>query len=162
MTGTALFLMVGAAGGYIGWRLGLPAGGLLGAMVATGVFGLLTGLSSSRPASFQLVAQLLVGTIIGMRISPDIFRILRSVAVPALVSIAALLLVGLAAGLFLSRVGRLDLLTALLASAPGGLADLGLVATTLQANAPVVVAIHTVRIVTVVTVITLLARMFAR
>lgn len=105
---------------------------------------------SSVPAPLVNVGQWLIGCSLGARFAPEFFResprFLLGVAAGAVV-----LLLGCAGvGLVISLLSGIPPATAVLATAPGGLAEMGLTAKALQLGVPMVTAFHTVRLVSVV------------
>ena len=61
-------LLIAAAGGLIGIRLKIPAGALIGAMLAVAAFKIGTG-KGELPITFRLGAQIVVGGMIGLDLS---------------------------------------------------------------------------------------------
>jgi membrane AbrB-like protein len=141
-----LTTIVTIVGAWVGLRLRLPAGAMLGPLVLAllcGVFGIgpLT-----MPAFVLPVAYFLLGTRIGSRFDRETLRLIRTVAfhlagfMIGLIGMCGLLGVGLA------YVTDIDLLTALLATSPGG-SDVAMIAALeTGANAPVVASIQITRL----------------
>ena len=78
----------------------------------------------SRPAGRWLV-YCLVGWLLGQTITRDALGALRSNAVPVVVTVALFLVFGLVLAWCLWRFTDLDLHSALLSTAPGGIAQMG-------------------------------------
>jgi uncharacterized protein len=94
--------------------------------------------------------QLLIGISLGTRFTPAFLHTApRYLAGTAICSLVAMLLAALfAAGL--AAVSGIPLPTAILATSPGGIAEMSLTAKTLQLGVPVVTAFHVTRMVTLV------------
>lgn len=137
----------------IGWALGrvlrLPAAALVGPMlVSAGVH--LAGFTAFAPASEVVtVAQVVIGTIIGCRfvgIAPrEIVRVFVLSGGYTLILIAVTL--GFAGGL--SRVTDFQFIPLILAFSPGGLAEMSLIALSLQIEVAFVATHHLLRVLIV-------------
>ena len=156
-----LALMVAAA--LIGWkggvRIGLFGASILGPMiVATGLS--LTGLLHSRPpAEAILAAQFFIGTGIGVHYVGVTWRELRRVIAAGA---AFMLILAALAALFAQIVTKLNLaqpVEAFLAFAPGGQAEMTVLAIVTGADLGFVIAHHLTRIVLVIAGAPLVARL---
>jgi uncharacterized protein len=70
--------------------------------------------------------------------------------VPIVVTVVAFLIFGLVAAWLLWRFTSIDSLTALLATAPGGIAQMGAFSASAGANVPIVLTVHVLRITSVI------------
>lgn len=135
-----------ALGAPIAARLRIPAAFLLGPMILSAAIHI-TGLSASKPPGMAIAAaQTVIGSYIGCRFAgSDIRQIGRTLGVGALLAFALLgVTVGLALILHLiTGIGTIDLI---LAFAPGGLAEMSLIALALHADAAFVATHHILRI----------------
>ncbi len=102
------------------------------------------------PSAGKWIVYCLVGWLLGQTITREALGALRSSAVPILVTVGAFLLFGLLMGLALWRFTDLDAHSALLATAPGGIAQMGVLSAEVKANVPVVLAIHVLRVTSVI------------
>jgi len=143
-------------------RIGAPNPFVLGALFVTL---LLTGSGltpSALPAWASPAAQLLIGVSLGTRFTPEFIhsapRWLGAVAFGTLVMLV--LTAGAAWGL--ARWMSLHPATALLATAPGGIAEMAITAKVLQLGVPVVTAFQVVRYVAVLTLTPVLFRRAVR
>lgn len=147
-----LLVLAGVGGVLLGRRLRLPASVILGPMLCSAALHL-TGLTRTVPPDWAIdLTQLVVGTSLGLRFlglpRGTLARALRL----AVANIAAAL--GLALVLALALHGAVGEATGtvLLAYSPGGVAEMTLVALSLQASVAFVSVHHLVRIVTAVAV----------
>lgn len=147
-------LAVAAAGigGWLGVRFNLPAGALVGAMIAGLVPGML-GIGPLAWPPFVLAgAYLLLGSRVGSRFDRAIMRRLWSLLPFVLVFIMGLSVICAGIGWVLARVTNLDLLTALLATSPGGIDAATIAALDTGANVTMVASIQMARLLLMVLV----------
>lgn len=152
-------LALGAVGGVLAASVGIPAGGLVGSLVAVGGFNLLREREDRLPDSFRVFARVVLGTVIGSLVTVEL---LRSVGWWSLLAVGAavlLVLVGLACAAVLRRTTDCDRRTAIMAMSPGGLSEMAALSEELGCQASLVVAIHMVRklLITVVAIVVLTA-----
>jgi membrane AbrB-like protein len=106
--------------------------------------------------------QLLIGISLGTRFTPGFLRTApRYLASVAVCSVAAMALAA-AFGLTLARLAGLNPGTAVLATSPGGIAEMSLTAATLHLGVPIVTAFHVTRMVILVLTIGPLFRALRR
>ena len=148
MTDTILWLcitvVIGVAGSVLLYRLGLPAGAMVGAIVFVGAFQILTG-QGWFPKVVKTGVQALVGGFIGQRIGREDVRELRTVLRPALLLFGGIVLMIVGTGLFICRVAPVDTATAILSSMPGGMTDVALMAPDVGADPAQSTALQLVR-----------------
>lgn len=152
-----LTLAVASAAGLLGNALGIPAGALTLAMIGTAAFNILTG-RGYLPDGLRRVTQILAGILIGVRMSWTDVIALGQVIVPALVMIIGLITINLIVGWLLHRISGLSLITALIASVPGGASDIALIARDLGGDPSKVAVLQLFRYVFVVAVYPLIIR----
>lgn len=143
--GLAMLLAATAAGGAVMWRLNVPNPWVLGALVVSMA---LTGSGitwSAMPGPLASAAQLAIAVMLGVRFTPASLRTaprwLGAVAIGTLGMI--MLSAGFAA--LLAWGWGLHPATALLATSPGGMAEMAITASVLGLGVPVVTAFHVVR-----------------
>jgi membrane AbrB-like protein len=139
----------GAAGAGVLTALGVPAGGIIGAVLGSAAVSGARGVPLS-PKPVRVVGLVLLGAAAGLRLDATTLGHLRSVALPLALAVLALLLAQGLLALVLCRWFRLDPVTALLAAAPGGVSEIASIADEVGARVGVVTAIHVVRVVVVV------------
>lgn len=146
-----LTLVIALMMGYLGYRLGIPAGALTFSMIFAALFNILTG-RGYLPASMRLVTQMLAGTLIGVRMRWEDINALRTVFVPALLLMIGIILINLTVGYLLDRLTGIGRITALIASVPGGMSDMALIAGDLGGDQSKVAVLQLFRYVFVVAV----------
>ena len=159
----ALLLLAAALVGSLFGRLcRLPAPTFLGPMIVSA--GLhLAGISESAPPDLLVnVAQVVLGTILGAKFRGVPLRALRPAAVLSLVSTAMTLALAAAFALIMQRYLSIDPEQAVLALAPGGLTEMGLIALAIHADVAFVALHHVVRILLVIVAAPLLFAVLMR
>ncbi len=146
----ALTVTAGAIGGIIVSLLGVPAGGMVGAMLTVGSLKA-AGVSLETPfPCFQEAAQLGIGCLIGMSFSPETLLAMTGVALP----VAVLTTIMLGSGLLLARVLRLltgwDPATCLFGTAPAGFTLMVLLSEFYGGSSSRVAMLHLVRLTSMI------------
>jgi uncharacterized protein len=157
-------LLIGCAvlGAFLGTKLRLPAPSFLGPLILSAALHLTDITHSAPPGLLINAAQVALGTILGCRflgIAP------RTVLRAGLLSLGAtaLTLVLAVAGAFAMRLGAgVGIDQGLLALAPGGLTEMGLIALAIHADVAFVALHHVVRILVVLVLAPVLVRLIQR
>jgi uncharacterized protein len=146
----ALAVLVAGLGGWLGVRFNLPAGALVGAMLV----GMIPGLLSIGPLAWPPFvlngAYLLLGSRVGSRFDRAILRRLWALLPFVLGFVVGLIVVCAGIGWALHEATSLDLLTALLATSPGGIDAATIAALDTGANVTMVVSIQMARLLLMV------------
>ena len=151
-----VLLSVGAAGALAGHALGLTAGVIVGALVASGIYRLLGGEPGPWRGRYGKAGRLLLGTVIGAAFGPDVLAPLQAALVPMLGLIVVIVALGLLLGLALSHFASLDDTTAIMSAMPGGLPAMTAMSENMDADSTVVAASHFSRLTTILFVIPVL------
>lgn len=157
-------LMIGCAvlGAFGGGWLRLPAASFLGPMILSGALHL-SGLSDGAPPTLVVnAAQVLLGTVLGCRFLGVRLVELARAAVLSLGSTVLTLAIALVFCLILQRFLGIGFEQAMLALAPGGLTEMGLVALAIHADVAFVALHHVVRILVVILLAPALFSLVAR
>jgi uncharacterized protein len=152
-------LAVGAAF-VLDW-VNFPAGALIGAMVA--IAGLkLSGVDVVEiPESLRFAALMVIGWDLGTKFNRELLSTVTSNLLPLVLVVAAFLVMGWVLAWVLWKLNLMDPVTAILATSPGGLVQMGALTSEMDANAPLVVGFHLLRIVTVLLSVPLIGRLAA-
>ncbi len=136
-----VLLIVGALGLLVGRGLRMPAGQLTGPLViAAALSG--AGLIDLNPPGWTIaVAQIVIGTSLGVRFIGVTARMLRVGLGLAVVSVGMMLGLGVALSVLIHQITGQPVEVLVLSFAPGGVTEMGLVALSLSAN-PAIVAFH--------------------
>lgn len=154
----ALTVLVAALGAWAGTRLRLPAGGLLGPLVLGILLEQFGVLHLAWPPGVPQAAYLVLGLYVGLLFDRASAR--RAVHLLPVMLVSTMVLVLSCAGLgwVLTTFTNIDWLTAYLATTPGGIDSVAIMALGSGADAPLVLAIQMLRLIAVVLVGTLLGR----
>ncbi|WP_163269468.1 AbrB family transcriptional regulator [Chelativorans alearense] len=142
-------LAVGALGGWVSSKIGLPAAWLLGAVVAVGAVAATGAIGGQLHPVLVILAQIIVGLTLGARFER---RRLASIPRAMAAGLATLALIMVAMAAFAALAGLLmpqDLPSLILAFSIGGMAEMVLTAKVLHQDIALVAAFQTVRGVTV-------------
>jgi membrane AbrB-like protein len=155
-------LALAAGGALAGSRLKLPAGALLVPMTLGAILHVSGLVSLAIPAWLLAVAYGALGWYIGLAFDREILvSTLRALSKLLLSTFALIGLCGLSAWM-LTVLVHADALTAFLATSPGGLDSVAIIAIGSDANVPFVLAIQTLRIFIVIVTGPQLAKLISR
>jgi uncharacterized protein len=149
--GLAILFACTAAGGFLMSRLKLPNAWLLGALaVSIGITA--SGLEwSVVPAPLSNTGQLLLGCALGSRFEREFMRRAPKFALVVFVSTVAAIGLSAIFGAVIARASGVAVPTMILATAPGGIAEMCITAKVLQLGVPMVTAAHVTRVIMLVT-----------
>ncbi len=153
-----ILIAAGGIGLWLGTLAQLPAAQITGPLLASGVVHLLGWTQAAVPFWLIAVTQLLIGTGLGARFAGLAKRSFLKAVVLAFANVVTLLILGLGFAFALHRVIDEPVEAVVLAFAPGGVAEMSLVAVSLKISVIYVTAHHVLRIVLAVTA----ARIFSR
>jgi membrane AbrB-like protein len=154
-------LIIASIGGFIGLKLNLPAGALVGSMVFVAIYNIFVG-NGEIPVNFKAIAQIIVGGLIGLYFTRETVFGLKALIIPVLILIVGLMTSCIILGLLISKLTGLDLLTALFSSAPGGLTDMTLISEAYGADISKVALLHLARMITVIVLLPLIIELLTK
>lgn len=155
-------VLAALAGAAVFEALKVPAGSLLGALVAVAALNLAGSDSVAElPGAARFVAFAALGWAIGQGVTRETLSEVRESFVPLVIIVLALLVFGAVVAWLLTRAGILDGTTAFLAASPGALSQMSALGTALDANATLVATAHTMRVLMIVLVSPIVARLVA-
>lgn len=134
---------------------------MIGALLGASVLNMTTDLAV-MPAAAKVTAQIVAGGFIGAGVSREELRRMRSLIRPALIVMPGLLLINLTAGFLIRASGPMDLLTAFISCAPGGISDMPMIAADLGADAATVAIMQFVRFLMGIALFPSLIRLITR
>ena len=150
-----------ALGAWAGLRFRLPAGALLGPMIAAGLLAFTGHLALELPGWLLALGYALVGWRIGLGFTAEVLRAVGRALPNILLSIGALIVSGAALGWLLTLVTGRDLLTCYLATSPGGADSVAIIASETTVDVPFVMAMQVLRFIAVLGAGPVLARFVA-
>ena len=153
-------LLAGSAilGAILGVRLRLPAPTFLGPLILSAAVHLAGLTESAPPGLLVLAAQVVLGTILGCRFQGIPPAMLWSAGLLSLGATVLTLALAAVAGLAMQSWAGVGLDQAMLALAPGGLTEMGLIALAIHADVAFVALHHVVRILLVIVLAPVLFR----
>ena len=152
-----LTIVVAALGGALGHRLNIPAGIMLGAMLGTSAFNVLTSKAVFYPA-LVIVIQVLAGAMIASRMNLAVIRAMKKLVVPTIILVACMFALNLVLGSITHSLGAMDAVTAFFATAPGGSTEMVVMSEALGANLPYVALLQLARLLIIATCMPLALR----
>jgi membrane AbrB-like protein len=158
----AVLIACGVVGYVVARLLRIPAYALVGPMVLSAIVHA-AGITQSRPPVWLVaVAQLVVGSMVGTRFDGVSPRMVGKAVVLAIVATAVLLVLAAVFGQAVESTLGIPFSAALLAFAPGGLAEMSLIALSLDVDAAYVSSHHIVRIFMIVLAAPFVFRLLSR
>ena len=155
-------VVFGAAGAYLGHRLPVPAGVLLGTLVAVGAVSVASpylGLTQVPvPPGATPLLQVLLGAMVGLRMDRDALRSGLHALLPASLLAIAITAVAVASALLATALTSVDIVTAMFAAAPGGLTEMTTTSIAFGADAVGVAALQLARVLLAITVVDVLLK----
>lgn len=158
----ALTLLLAFGGAALARRLPIPAGGFLVPMVVGAVLHALGLLKIELPEWLLAASYALVGWKIGLGFTRAILRSASRALGHVVLSILALIAFCGAIAALLTQVLGIDPLTAYLATSPGGMDSIAIIASSSKADLSFVMALQTMRLIIVVLLGPAIARLVAR
>lgn len=142
-------ILVATCGGLLFWKLGVRAGAMIGAMLATASYNILRG-GAFYPSGARKYTQIFSGAYIGLSLDRASFFALKNLIGPALLMIAAVVVFTWISAMLIHKATKLELTTCMMASTPGGLTEMSLLADDLGGDTPKIALMQTVRMMSVV------------
>lgn len=159
-----LTILIGAAGSWILYKMKLPAGAMVGAIISVGVFQILTGYAYF-PKIIKVAVQAIAGAFVGQRIGRSDLKELRTIVKPSLQLFFGIVCLSLCTSLLIHHTTSVDMATSLLSSVPGGMSDVALMSADVGANPAQSTALQLVRYLLAILILpqmdTYLCRRFA-
>lgn len=117
-----LTFLAATAGGLILFRLKIPGGIMVGAILSVTILSLSAG-TAYMPGEAKVIAQCLAGAFIACGVSREDLKRLPHLWKPLLVLLTSLLFVNLLLGVLICYCSPLGLLSSMLCAVPGGMSD---------------------------------------
>lgn len=160
---TALFWVpvafaLSLVGVWLGQKLALPAGQLLGPLLLVGALSLTGLVEIAAPGWLVAVSQVVLGTGLGVRFTGMTGGMFLRGAGLSLLSVSAMMAVGIVLALLAHAAGGLPVDVLVISFAPGGVVEMSLIALSLAANPALVTLHHLLRILVTVGEMTLARR----
>jgi membrane AbrB-like protein len=155
-------LAVGLVGAYAGWRLKLPAGSLLVPLVLGAALHMSGQVDLTLPPWLLGLTYAALGWYVGLGFSRDVIGYaFRAIPQLLLATFLLMALCGVSAFVLCVLLGT-DALTAYLATSPGGIDSVAIIAVGSHADVPMVLAVQTLRVFMVIATGAPIARFLSR
>ncbi|MBP2169216.1 membrane AbrB-like protein [Erwinia toletana] len=158
----AATLAVAFGGAWLGQKFRIPSGALLLPALFGAVLHASGTLSLQVPEWLLALAYALIGWSVGLRFTKPIFRLALRTLPQMILSIMGLMLLCGGMAWMLTRLLHVDLLTAYLATSPGGLDTVAIIAAGSQVDIAFVMALQTLRLFTILLTGPAMARFISR
>lgn len=155
-----IFLVIGTLGGLVGSKIKIPAGALVGALIAVVLFKVVTRVHWDVPRSFTFILQVFLGIMVGATFQPEMLKVLGKVIIPVVTSTLFLVGMGMALAVIFARFGLLDIGTAYLGTSPGAMSALLVLALDTGTSSTVVTCFHFFRVVFIILTTPLIFKFF--
>jgi membrane AbrB-like protein len=155
-----LTVIIAFAGGYVLERTGIPAGYMVGSVVACAIFNIASG-KGCIPNSWRFYIQSITGAIIGCTMTQESLKLLGQLALPIVLMVIGMIVSTYVFAAIMARVSELDFQTSLLCLTPGGIQETSLLADDLGCDTMSVVVMHTIRLVIVICIFPTLFSLFS-
>ena len=162
MTTFLLLIACGIVGGLLFFFLHIPGGAMLGAVVAVLAVKMLGHVETDTPHLFQLGAQIAIGVMVGNMMTGGTLLEIRAMAPLMFGSTALLVVAGALGAWFIFRSAGLDAGSAILATSPGGLDTVAIIAAGTRADMSFIMALQTLRLFTILLTGPAMARAISR
>ncbi|MFY0544408.1 AbrB family transcriptional regulator [Brevibacillus sp. H7] len=162
---TLCVLAIGAAGALAAARCKVPAPFLLGPLLFTTLVSLNTTFLGGTPVLSDAIvntAQIFIGVSIGLDFRREDLIRYRRLFLSGLVHSLFLSAASILLAVFLANTTRIDLITSILATAPGGIAEMSLTALATGADPLLVTAFQLFRVLFIVTIFSFFIRSFVK
>lgn len=150
----------GIAGGVLFYSLGIPAGGMVGALLGTSVAQVLCKNKLVIAYRVKIGVRVLLGIFVGMGITIEGLAKVQHILWPALINIGNTIVITTIATLVLTKVFKWNFTDAILSSMPAGLSEITMNAEDMGADTVLVTTIHLFRFVSILTIIPLIIKFF--
>lgn len=139
-------LVIGALVGYFFFKLKVPGGMMVGAIVGVSIFNIITELAYV-PVEGKIVAQIIAGAFIGAGLEKTDIKRLRNIFKPTAIILFSLLILNLVVGFIIYYTSPLDLVTSLMSAIPGGMSDTPIISEEMGADSAKVAVMQFIRMV---------------
>ncbi|MCP4749945.1 MAG: hypothetical protein GY866_03560 [Proteobacteria bacterium] len=146
----SFYVCVGLIGGFVGHRLKIPAGALVGAMLMVIVAKLILKSNWETPKSYGFILQVLLGVMVGASFHPSLMATFYKIAIPVVVSSVVLVGTGILMSIVFTKLGFLDIGTGYIGTSPGAMSVLLVLAVDSNVNAAVITCFHLFRVMFVI------------
>lgn len=142
-------ILIGIIGSRIAIKLKIPAGAMIGSLFFIAIFNIFTG-EAYLPPDIKVITQIATGTFIGAKITLADVKGLKEILFPAILLVTLMAVFNFIMGFFIYITTDIDIITALFATAPGGITDISIISYDFGADSAKVAILQLIRMVSVV------------
>lgn len=155
-------IVLAFSGGWLGRRLSIPSGAMLIPMFLATLLRSQSLITLELPLWLNMIAYMTIGLSIGLRFNMHVLRLAFRSLPQILASILLLMLICALSALMLTKTIGTDYLTAYLATSPGGLDTVAIIAAGTGSDMSLIISIQTLRLLIVLFTGPMIARYLAR
>ena len=141
-------ILIGFIGSHIALKLKFPAGAMTGSLFAVAIFNIITG-DAYIPQNIKIITQISTGTFIGAKITSADIKGLKDIFFPAIFLVISMAIFNFIMGFFIYYTTNIDIVTALFATAPGGITDMSILSYDFGADSSKVAILQLIRVISV-------------
>ncbi len=153
-----ILILAGVAGALLAVKLAIPGGAIVGAMIGSGFFTILSTTKIVIPAPVNFTIQVALGIMIGTSMNKDLLKVASKIVPIAIIGSLVFIAVGVFIALFVYKLGLLDFATALLGFTPGAMSSVLGLAISLEAKLALVATIQIIRLIMVITFVPIIVK----
>lgn len=142
-------LVIAFTFGFVGKLTGIPAGTMIFSLIGISLMKIFKN-KGYMPLIFKKLAQVLAGTFIGCGITNTLIYNLKSFIIPVIIMVLIYIIFCALLGYIMSKLFKMDIITAMFCCTPAGASDMALIASDLGANTPNIALLQIIRLVTVI------------
>ena len=159
LTEILMFAAVAIIGAFVAKKIHLPTAPMLGPILSTAAFVVITDSAAPAvPVHYINAAQILVGAYIGSSVDLTRLHQYHGMGKVLLGGVLLVLSISMILGFTISHITGIDLATAFLSTAPGGLTEMGITALVVGADSSTMVAYQLTRLLFIMLVFPYIAR----
>jgi len=145
-----LYVCVGFVGGFCGLKVKIPAGAIIGSMLAVIAFKLYLSSNWELPKYYGFIIQVMIGILVGAAFHPSLLQTFHKLIIPVIVSSVVLVATGLIISFIFHKLGLMDMGTGYLGTSPGAMSVLIVLADSTKDNPAIVTCFHLFRVIFVI------------
>ena len=157
-----LLIGLGASGAFIAVRLKLPTAVFIGPIIFVGAYQVAFGSILAKPYWLKLAVQIVVGIVLGSKITKSFVSDFKKHIKPTLMVSITVFSSAVFLSIVLQAVTDWDLMTCILATAPGGQVDMAILSDSLGAQTEKVIIMQFIRSQLALVVMLPLARLYLK
>ena len=147
MVNLGITLVIGTLFGFLFFKLKVPGGMMVGALLAVSVLSVCTDFAY-MPSYARVAAQITAGAFIACTVEKSDLKRLPYIIKPAAILLTGMLILNIAMGFLIHGVTDLDWVTAFMCAVPGGMSDTPIIAADMGGNGGKVAVMQFARLLT--------------